>query len=142
MKVSKLDHRFVEFLPDELDDGVLYISTTYATAQHNCCCGCGERVTTPLSPTDWSLTFDGRTVSLHPSIGNWSLPCQSHYWIQRSKIVWAPRLTRDQIGAGRTRDRKTKAAYYAADDESATDERPVTMPAASWWRRLLRRLPR
>ncbi|WP_417924835.1 DUF6527 family protein [Collimonas pratensis] len=27
---------------------------------------------------DWSLTYDGKTVSLDPSIGNWSLPCRAH----------------------------------------------------------------
>jgi hypothetical protein len=50
----------------------IYISIRFATVGHKCCCGCGREVITPLSPTDWSLTSDGETVSLHPSIGNWS----------------------------------------------------------------------
>jgi hypothetical protein len=50
-----MQHKFVEFIPDELDTGVLYISTTYATVVHKCCCGCGNEVVTPLTPNDWQL---------------------------------------------------------------------------------------
>ena len=32
--------------------------------------------------------FDGRTISLNPSIGNWSYPCRSHYWIKGNRVVW------------------------------------------------------
>ena len=46
-------HEFVDFIPDILEDGVVYISVTYATALHLCCCGCGSEVVTPLSPTGW-----------------------------------------------------------------------------------------
>jgi hypothetical protein len=47
-----------------------------------CCCGCGHEVVTPFSPTDWKLTFDCVSVSLYPSIGNWSPPCRAHYFIE------------------------------------------------------------
>lgn len=123
MKVSRLEHRFVEFLPDDLEEGVLYISMPYAIAEHRCCCGCGERVVTSLSPTDWSLTFDGKAVSLRPSIGNWNFPCQSHYWIRESEVIWAARWTREQIEAGRSQSRRRKDAYYAGGDE-LPDEQP------------------
>ena len=97
MKRNSIDFEFVEYVPRELQEGTLYISTTYATAVHRCCCGCGSKITTPLAPSEWSLTFDGGTVSLSPSIGNWSFPCQSHYWIRRNEIVWAGRMTPEQI---------------------------------------------
>jgi len=87
-KKTRLEHRFVEFLPDKLDPGILYVSMQYATASHKCCCGCGRDVVTPISPTDWQLMFDGRSVSLKPSIGNWSYPCRSHYWIKGNRVVW------------------------------------------------------
>lgn len=87
-KLSRLEHRFVEFLPDKLESGVLYVSMQYATASHKCGCGCGRDVVTPISPTDWQLMFDGRTISLNPSIGNWSYPCRSHYWIKGNRVVW------------------------------------------------------
>ncbi|MET8893193.1 DUF6527 family protein [Streptomyces albogriseolus] len=69
---------------------------------HLCCCGCGNKVVTPLSPTNWSLTFDGDSISLSPSIGNWSYPCRSHYWIRANTAQWAERWTPRQIEAART----------------------------------------
>ncbi len=64
----------------------LYVSIEFTTVVHKCCCGCGREVVTPLSPTDWKLTFDGVSISLHPSIGSWNLPCQSHYWIRHNRV--------------------------------------------------------
>ena len=80
-RIESLDHRFVEYMPDSLDEGIVYMSMRFATVLHLCCCGCGNEVVTPLDPTEWQMTFDGRSVSLSPSIGNWSFDCQSHYWI-------------------------------------------------------------
>ena len=48
----KLQHKFVEFIPEVLEDGILYISLTYCTAIHKCVCGCNNEVVTPFSPTD------------------------------------------------------------------------------------------
>jgi hypothetical protein len=42
------------------------------------------------------LTFEG-AVSMRPSIGNWALPCQSHYVIDHGTIRWARGFTRDEI---------------------------------------------
>ena len=84
--MKTMQHKFVEFIPDVIEEGVLYISIEYCTAIHKCVCGCGNEVVTPLSPTDWELTFNGKTVSLDPSIGNWSFKCQSHYWIAKNSI--------------------------------------------------------
>ena len=53
------------------------MSIPYATAVHLCACGCGNKVVTPFSPAEWQLTYDGDTVSLSPSIGNWQFPCKS-----------------------------------------------------------------
>ena len=53
----KIAHRFVEFIPDQIEEGILYISIEYCTAIHKCICGCGNEVVTPLSPTDWELEF-------------------------------------------------------------------------------------
>lgn len=80
----KMKHEFVKSVPKNPEKGVIYVSIDYATVIHQCCCGCGREVVTPLSPTDWQLSFDGQTVSLDPSIGNWSFPCQSHYWIRNN----------------------------------------------------------
>jgi hypothetical protein len=79
-------HKFVEFFPNDLEDDVIYVSFTYATVNHKCRCGCGNEVVTPLSPTDWKLTFDGVSITLYPSIGNWNFDCRSHYWIKTRRL--------------------------------------------------------
>lgn len=93
---------------------MLYISQRYGTAAHRCCCGCGEEVITPLTPTDWAFQVDGNVVTLHPSIGNWSFTCRSHYWIRRSKVIWAGQMSQPQIERGRAIDRAAKQAYFEA----------------------------
>jgi hypothetical protein len=82
-------HKFVEFIPSKIEENVLYISIEYDVAKHKCACGCGADIVTTLSPARWQLTYDGETVSLHPSIGNWNHDCKSHYFIKRDKVVWA-----------------------------------------------------
>lgn len=108
MKHYAFSYEFIDSFPVELEEGVLYVSTRFAAAAHKCACGCGNLVHTRLSPTDWKLTFDGRTVSLYPSIGNWSFPCNSHYWITRNKVEWARRWTDEEIEAGRASDKNRK----------------------------------
>ena len=87
MRYTRLEHRFVEHIPEHLEPGVLYVSMKYATAAHSCCCGCGEEVVTPFTPTDWQMIFDRETVSLWPSVGNWQLRCRSHYVIERGRAI-------------------------------------------------------
>jgi len=107
-RAPALSHRFVEYVPDELEAGVIYVSITFATAIHRCCCGCGSEVVTPLSPTDWALTYDGESISLDPSVGNWGFPCKSHYWIERNRVIWAPPWTDREIAEGRVRNYQAK----------------------------------
>ena len=123
-----LTHEFVEFIPDDLKERTLYISITYCTAVHKCCCGCGREVVTPLSPTGWQLIFDGKTISLYPSIGSWSLPCQSHYFITKSRVVWAPTWTQKQIARGRMREAKAREKHYA-DAQNALAGRETSVPS-------------
>lgn len=113
MKEDFLKPAFVEFIPEKLDAGVVYISQKYGTATHLCCCGCGKEVVTPLGPTDWSLRIAGGAVTLYPSIGNWSLPCRSHYWIRGGRVIWAAPMTQQQINSGRMRDQRQRDAYFA-----------------------------
>lgn len=137
--IRSLRHTFVEFIPESLDDGVLYISLAYATVNHRCCCGCGREVVTPLSPSDWRLIFDGRSISLEPSIGNWSFPCRSHYWITRGQVRWAAQWSREQVEACRTQSRPL--THQAAGEATAAPARPAEAaqpalnPRRSLWRR-------
>ncbi|WP_433432287.1 DUF6527 family protein [Nonomuraea sp. CA-141351] len=101
---THLSHDFVDHIPERLETGRLYVSIRHATAVHLCACGCGNEVVTPLSPTDWRLTYDGESISLYPSVGNWSFACQSHYWIDKSAVRPAPRWSKERIATGRARD--------------------------------------
>ena len=107
-----ITHKFVDFIPEQIEQGVLYISIEYCTAIHKCICGCGNEVVTPISPTDWKLTFDGKTVSLSPSIGNWNFECKSHYFITKNKIRPVSRWNDTEIEEGRNEDLKKKAKFY------------------------------
>lgn len=123
-----LSHEFVESFPDRLESGKLYVSIEFATVAHSCACGCGHQVITPLSPAEWQLTFDGESISLRPSIGNWSFDCQSHYWIEKNRVRWAPKWTRQEIESVREYDRREAQEYYTDSTDTFIDV-PVDVPA-------------
>jgi hypothetical protein len=106
-----ITHEFVDFIPTIKEEGKIYISFNYSTAVHNCFCGCGEKVVTPISPTGWTLIFDGETVSLTPSVGNWGFKCKSHYMITRGHAVWAGQMSKTEIEMGRARDFINRETY-------------------------------
>lgn len=120
----KLRHEFVDYIPEQLDDSVLYVSIRFGTVVHRCACGCGEEVVTPLGPAEWKLTYDGRTVSLAPSIGNWSLPCRSHYWIVEGEVQWARSFSDNRVTLARQEARKRRAAYYQGEGAELVEGLP------------------
>ena len=103
-RVESLKLEYVDLMPKVLDQGVLYVSRKYKTATHLCCCGCDNKVVTPLKSGGWEITSKRGAVTLNPSIGSWSLACQSHYWIRGGKVVWAPKWSQSEIEAGRIND--------------------------------------
>lgn len=107
-RVDGLKAEFVAEIPDKLEDGILYVSRECFVALHNCACGCGEEVTTPLVPTEFELSMHEDGPSIWPSIGNHDFACASHYVIERGRIVWAGKMTRAEIAAGREHDRLLK----------------------------------
>lgn len=135
-------HEFVQFIPEELQEGTIYVSIRFATVAHLCACGCKTKVVTPLKPTDWKLTFDGKTVSLHPSVGNWAFPCRSHYWIGNNQVQWADDWSDARIEANREYDRHAKDRYFSeieggsrnTPDAGSSIPKPATKP--TWWKRL------
>jgi hypothetical protein len=129
---SSYKHSFVDTLPDRLDEGVLYVSLSYATSAHNCFCGCGREVVTPIHPTKWKLTFDGVNVSLFPSIGSWALACRSHYWLQNGKISWAESWTDAEIAAVRSRDLAAQDNYFGKAEPPPVVAIPVVEPPSLW----------
>lgn len=102
----------VHYMPKILETGVLYVSEEYSAAAHLCPCGCGSKVRTPLGPTDWTFEETENGPTLYPSIGNWQLPCKSHYLIINGQIVWCPKWTTEQITSGRRAEVERARAYY------------------------------
>lgn len=143
VRLDEIHPKFVEFVPRELKEGVLYISETHKVAVHKCASGCGEKVVTPLSPVDWQVKKDGDFVSLYPSIGNWNFACRSHYWIRRNRIVWADSFTDKQIARVQERDRRDRAKYIEERNRLKSGDGQFPPPSGiaptdtRWWTRLL-----
>jgi hypothetical protein len=102
----------VHYMPKVLEIGVLYVSEEFNAAAHLCPCGCGSKVRTPLGPTDWTFKEEENGPSLYPSIGNWQLPCKSHYLITNGRIIWCSKWTTDQIVSGRRAEAERARTYY------------------------------
>lgn len=83
---------FVDFIPETLEQGVLYVSERFETAIHLCACGwCKEKTVTPFhdGQSGWRYMRDEQNrITLFPSIGNQNMPCKSHYWLRNNEIVW------------------------------------------------------
>lgn len=137
-----INHEFVDRIPPERRERILYVSISFATAVHSCMCGCGTKIVTPLSPPQWKLTFDGETTSLWPSIGNSGLACGSHYIIENDRVIWAPKWSDEKIAAGRARDKSLRDRHFATTNRvtpaPVVEEKPKsTAPKKSWLGQLL-----
>jgi hypothetical protein len=102
-----MSHLSVGLIPERLRRGTLYVSREFAVAVHLCACGCGTEIVTPIGGDGWSVTCDGKSVTLDPSIGNASLACRSHYRITRGTVDWMP-----GFGPARKPARSTLRAFY------------------------------
>jgi hypothetical protein len=81
LKKIPVTAKYVELIPDVLEKDVIYVSVEYSTASHLCLCGCGSRSVTPLGFNWWSITDDGKGITLKPSILNKNCPNNYHYII-------------------------------------------------------------
>lgn len=102
----------VQYMPRELEPGILYYSKEFGIAGHMCPCGCGNKIITPIGPTDWSMSIRKEKPTLYPSIGNWQIPCRSHYWITQGQVKWSYQWTEDQIEDGRKKEEKRLLKYF------------------------------
>jgi Family of unknown function (DUF6527) len=112
MKIERIRLEAVEFMPAQLEAGVLYASKKYRTAAHLCACGCGEKVRTQLGPLGWSLTKGRSGPTLYPSIGNWQKPCRSHYYIRDGCVIWQPGWTDAEVLEGRRAEEARRDAHF------------------------------
>lgn len=135
-------HRFVELLPAKLEADTLYVSIEYKTVAHLCCCGCGKEVVTPITPNDWSLTYNGRDISLSPSIGNWDFKCRSHYWIKNDNVIWAENWTEKQIENTKKLDATRKHKYYENKPAREETEEKGSLKKAGFFSKFFKRLLR
>ena len=138
----KLKHQFVEFMPDVIQEGVIYISLEYKSVIHRCACGCGKEVNTPLHPTGWKMSYDGESISLKPSVGNWSFDCKSHYWITNNKVEWSMKWSDDTIREVRAFEDFEREEYYKNKDSENIDDDSEELPKSkskkmSWFENLI-----
>jgi hypothetical protein len=147
VRLQRIQHQFVEFVPEKLEPGKLYVSLEYNTVNHLCACGCGSEVATILGPADSSITYNGRGVSISTSIGNSNFPCKSHYWIEDNRVLWESRMTPQLTALSRERDKAAKQREYGrraearamqAPEQTPPQPPPVKEEQRSRWRRLLR----
>jgi Family of unknown function (DUF6527) len=115
-KLTTIKLARVQYIPKSPEPGILYVSEEFGAAVHLCACGCGAKVSTPLGPTEWSLTVTASGPSLYPSVGNWQFLCKSHYWIFGGEILWAEEWTPEQIEAGREAEDLRRRRYYVERD--------------------------
>lgn len=127
--------RRVEFVPKELGAGVLYVSEEYGVAVHLCACGCGNKIVTPLGPAEWTFNDDDGGPTLHPSIGNWQLPCRSHYFITAGTVHWSVAWSPEQVELGRQAEERRRSAYY----ESRRREISPVVRLWNWFTQLFKR---
>lgn len=112
--MSEIKLQRVVTMPRELAPGILYVSEEFGVAGHLCACGCGHKVIVPLGPAEWTFVEKSGHPTLSPSIGNWQLPCRSHYLIIDGRIVWAGQWTEAQVLAGRAREEARREVYFAS----------------------------
>lgn len=114
MKLSHIKLQRVEYMPKQLEPGILYMSERFGAVAHLCACGCGVKIRTPLGPTEWAFKENPSGPSLWPSVGNWQQVCKSHYIIDGGDIIWCGTWTPEQIIAGRRAEEAKRKTYYDA----------------------------
>lgn len=101
----------VKSMPLILNEGILYVSLVNEVVGHQCPCGCGNKVLIRIGKAGWDYFEYNGKVTLYPSLGNWELPCRSHYWIIKNKIKLARDWTEEEIKDGKQLDLKKKANF-------------------------------
>ncbi len=135
MRINRITPEVVELAPRVLQLGRLYISPKYRAAVHLCCCGCGEKVVTPLSPAEWQLELTQGRATLQPSIGNGSMACRSHYWIRDNRVIWTVQLPKHRVKAVFARDQRDLQAMHSTNQALRDSKQNTPIPSTSEPRR-------
>jgi hypothetical protein len=127
-QLQRVTHRFVEHIPSPLDDGVVYVSIAFGTVVHKCCCGCGDKVVTPLTPVDWAVTYNGQSISLYPSIGRWDAQCRSHYWIRNDRVIWSNQWPKGRVASLKQDESAIRSQFFGSSPERPHDKGDLPNP--------------
>lgn len=77
-----------EYLPDQYEPGIVYISNYFMCAAFICPCGCNDQVYLRINcPEHPSWSFDGKNT-LEPSIQK-TTGCKAHFYIKQGKATLA-----------------------------------------------------
>lgn len=109
MGLSKFTLSVVRRIPGQLEYGVLYVCFECNVVVHLCACGCGEKVVLPISPSYWSIEYNGEAVSMKPSVGNFQFSCRSHYWISRNMVIW---IKDTAVPTSKSNSQKKQSTHY------------------------------
>ena len=87
--INKLTIEHCKHIPEDLEDGILYVSLEFDVAIHLCACGCKAKTVTPIRDSrGWNYSEKEGRPTLTPSIGNFSgeTPYHAHYFITEGKV--------------------------------------------------------
>lgn len=133
MKMKQITPKFVDEIPDDIQDRILYISLKYNSVIHKCACGCGEIVSTPLERKHgWIIQYDGEKCSLYPSIGNGAYGCHSHYYIRENKILWLDDIDILKVEKGKAKDSTIKTKPF--NNQMKKKKGGKRYGSTSWWK--------
>lgn len=79
-----LNFEKVYYMPNikDMKENVIYISDEFKVSGHKCMCGCGSLTIMPLGNNEWNYEIKNNKLTMWPSVGNYQMPCKSHYIIQ------------------------------------------------------------
>jgi len=125
-----VNYRFepVVRIPEQLEDGVIYVSDEYEIAALKCACGCGHKVTLLLGDGHDVRNLGGH-ADVSPSIGVWDAPCRSHFFVKHGNVRWAERWSDEKIRAAMGRQ-------LSRHVERTTLRQPWYARAWKWLRKL------
>ena len=86
------------------------------------------------------MIYNGETISLKPSVGNWSFDCKSHYWIINNDVEWSSKWSDEKIRKVRKMESSERQEYYTNknsenidNDSSDLIDIPVSKPIKKRW---------
>ncbi|WEX08943.1 DUF6527 family protein [Chelativorans sp. AA-79] len=115
----KYRYLWVERIPTQMQEGVVYHTEEFELAGLLCACGCGHRITL-LVPDSHQVWNEGGYATIRPSVGVFDAPCKAHYVITAGNVQWLPAFTSAQAA---------NIMHAQIARHVATDAKPAT-----WWK--------